>query len=477
MSAPSRKENSVLENPRHLSVLLLLAWPAILEQLLLTLVNYVDTAMVGALGASATAAISINNSTIWLVNGILQMLSVGYSVQVAHSIGAGQREHTCRVIRQAVTAVAAGGLLLFAVGGLLAPHLPAWMGAEPEVLPGARAYLRIIFLALPFQTASAMFSAVLRCMGDTKTPLLFNTAGNLLNVALNFLFIYPTRTITLFGSSFTMWGAGGGGAGAARATALSTALVGTARLGCVFLRKGDYRIRVRESFRPEMGIIRRALRIGLPVGLERATISCGQLVMTKVVASMGTVALAANHVAVTAEGLSYLPAYGISYASTTLVGQCMGARRQDLAYRYGKLSGKVGFAFSTALGSLLFLLAPALASLFSPDPAVISLGADMLRIVALAQPLFGVSIVLSGALRGAEDSKYPFLVGLWCMWGIRVVLAPVFAYVLNMGLSSVWIAMAIDLCARGILCWRRFSGKRWIKNVDGAVPEEAPAQL
>ena len=129
------------------------------------------------------------------------------------------------------------------------------------------------------------------------------------------------------------------------------------------------------------------------------------------------------------------------------------------------------------LGSLLFLLAPALASLFSPDPAVISLGADMLRIVALAQPLFGVSIVLSGALRGAEDSKYPFLVGLWCMWGIRVVLAPVFAYVLNMGLSSVWIAMAIDLCARGILCWRRFSGKRWIKNVDGAGPEEASAQL
>lgn len=147
------------------------------------------------------------------------------------------------------------------------------MGAEPEVLPGARAYLRIIFLALPFQTASAMFSAVLRCMGDTKTPLLFNTAGNLLNVALNFLFIYPTRTITLFGSSFTMWGADWGVAGAALATAISTALVGTALLGCVFLREGDYRIRLRESFRPERGIIRRALRIGLPVGLERATIS------------------------------------------------------------------------------------------------------------------------------------------------------------------------------------------------------------
>ena len=180
----STRPSAPAAGKRHLSVLLMLAWPAILEQLLLTLVRYVDTAMVGALGANATAAVAINSSPTWLISSILSAIGVGYSVQVAHSIGARDHEHTKQVIRQALLAVIVLGIAITAVCLMISPYLPGWMGAEPEVIPDAISYLQIYLLSLPFQAGSYTFSAILRCMGDTRTPLILNTSANLLNVCL-----------------------------------------------------------------------------------------------------------------------------------------------------------------------------------------------------------------------------------------------------------------------------------------------------
>lgn len=214
MSQPSH----VVSGKSHLGILMMLAWPAILEQLLLTLVRYVDTAMVGSLGANATAAVAINASPTWLISSILSAIGVGYSVQVAHSIGAKDKQATARIVRQALLAVLFMGISIMLICLLIAPHLPKWMGAQPDVLPDAVRYLQIYVLSLPFQCGSYTFSAVLRCMGDTKTPLILNTAANLLNVVLNFFLIFPTRPTELFGMSFTAPGAGWGVAGAAIAT-------------------------------------------------------------------------------------------------------------------------------------------------------------------------------------------------------------------------------------------------------------------
>ena len=440
---------------QHARVLMRLAWPAIAEQILLTLVSYVDTAMVGVLGADATAAVAINASPIWLIGGLLQALAVGFSVQVAHRIGAGDPEGGRAVIRQAVVVTVSAGLLLMGACLLLAPYLPRWMGAQPAVLPDAVAYFRIYVLALPMQASSAVFSAILRCKGDTRTPLVLNTITNLANVCLNFLLIYPSRTLHLLGHAVPMWGAGLGVSGAAIATSISTGAIGVCLMAVVYVRKDALRISLRECYRPDAAILRRALALGLPVALERTTISLGQIVMTRITATLGTVALAANHVAVTAEGLSYLPASGISYAATTLVGQRVGARESHEASRYARLSGWFGLAFSAGMGALLFVLAHPLSTMFSSDPAVVSLAAGMLRIVAAAEPPFCVSLVLGGALRGAGDSRFPFVISMLCMWGIRATLAPLCVFVLHTGLAGIWIAMAVDLCTRGALSlWR-----------------------
>ena len=441
----------------YLRVLLVLGIPAIIEQFLMTLVSYVDTAMVGSLGAGATAAVAINASSTWLINGVLSAVGVGYSVQVAFYAGAKDFEQVRAVVRQAVLAVVFFGLVIMAVGLAISGQLPVWLGAEPEILSDARAYIRIYMLAIPFQCSVAVFSAIFRCMGDTKTPMTLNAASNLINVVLNYFLIFETRPV----GPITMPGAGLGVAGAAIATSISIATSGTLLLVIMYRRKSPYQVHLKENYKPDKFIIRKAFQLSVPVALERITMSSGQIFMTKMVSGLGTAALAANHVAVTAEGLSYMPATGISFAATTLVGQSLGAKNMARAKTYGKLSGWVGFALSTFMGALLFFFSQPLATIFSSDHAVINMAAAMLRIVAFAEPMFGVSIVLSGALRGAGDTRYPFFVGLFSMVGLRCVLAPIFIYGLGMGLEAVWIAMLIDLCVRGLLCIWRFGSGKW----------------
>ena len=457
-------EMATREGKTGLRTLWRLAWPAIVEQILTTMVSYVDTAMVGVLGAAGTAAVSVNAAPIWLANGILIGVGVGYSVQVSNAIGARDDEKARRVIRQGVLAAVVTGLIGLALYQGLAGFIPRWLGAEPEVLPQAVAYLRYYTMAMPFMAAGQIFSAILRCMGNTRVPLYFNTAANLLNIVLNFFLIYPTRPAVLFGLSVTIPGAGLGAAGAAIASAAALATAGVALLR-VGTHQGDqFRVRIRDSFRPDGAIIRQAVRLGLPTAVERATINLGQIATTAVVASLGTVALAANQIAVTAEGLCYLPAFGISYAGIALVGREVGARDREMAGAYGTLAAKLGFFVAVGAASALFLSAPLLASLFNSDPQVVEQAAHMLRIVAFCEPFFALSIVCSGTLRGAHDVRVPMVVSLVCMWGVRVPLAPALVYGAGLGLAGVWLAMDVDLILRGILCTLRWRSGKWARK-------------
>lgn len=441
--------------------LLALAWPAILEQLLLTTATYVDTAMIGVLGADATAAVAVNSSVVFLIVGLLTAAGVGYSVQVAHSLGAREWERAGMVSRQALLGALATGVVGMLCMGALSGQIPIWLGADESIQADASRYLFFYALGLPLQSCLAVFSAVLRCAGDTRTPLLFNAGANLLNVGLNFLFIFSPRWIALPWGSVWIWGAGLGVAGAAIGTALSGGTMGLIMVAIMFRRKGAARLTWGASYRPEKTINCRAVRLGLPVLLERAAFSGGQLFMTRMVTSLGNISLAANHVAVTAEGISYLPAQGVSFASTALVGQAVGAKDAQRARRYSSISGVVGLAAGVLAGGLLFCLAVPLSALFTPDGEVIALAAAMLRIVAVSEPLFGLSIVLSGVLRGAGDSRSPFLIVLFGMWGVRMIMAPVLLYGFHLQLSAIWIAMVADLMVRGILCWIRVRRMNW----------------
>lgn len=460
----------------RLSVMWRLSWPAIIEQILATMVSYVDTAMVGNLGKTASAAVSVNAAPMWLINGVLAGIATGYAVQVSHAVGAGDDEKAKAVIRQGVLASVFSGLAAFALYRALAWHLPMWLGAVGPVLREARSYLRVYTYCLIFEGSSAVFSAILRCMGNTKTPLILNTASNIINVILNFFFIYETRPVTFFGNTVVIPGAGMGVTGAALGTVFAWAFAGIVTL-LVALRQGNrYAIHRGESFKPDRAIISQAVRLGLPSAAERAMVNVGQVAMTGVVAAIDDgMSLAANTIATTAEGLCYLPAYGIAAASTAMVGQSVGADNREDARAYGALAAKLGFLLCIGTSICLFAFAYPLASLFNTDREVVAEAARMLKIVSVSEPLFALSIIHTGSLRGARDVRFPMLVGLIAMWGVRIPLAPLLVFGLKLGLAGVWIAMAADLILRGILCTLRWRGGRWEKRAFGPEIEKEVA--
>lgn len=453
----------------RLKTLSRLAWPAILEQLLATLVSYVDTAMVGSMGAVSSAAVGLNAPVVWMLNGIMQGVGVGYSVLVAQAIGAREETRARHTIVQSVLAILAAGLTLLTVMLLLGGVIPRWLGADADVLPHASAYLRIYALSLPFGASLAVMGAIVRCMGNAKLPLLLNGAANLTNIVLNTLLIYPTREISIrlpFRETVhevTVWGAGLGVEGAAIATACSIAVSGGCMLLYMFVRKDHFRLHLREDWHPDRALIRRCVQLGLPYMAERLSINFGQLATTRIISSLGTVAVAANHIAVTAEGLCYLPAFGISHAATTLVGQSVGAGDREGAKKFGALSGLCGFLLCAVTGVALFAFATPLASLFNKDPLVVASAASVLRIVAPSEPMFALFITLSGALRGAGDTRFPMFLCLGCMWGVRVLLTPILVFVFHIGLEGVWLAMALDLVGRGLGCALRWKHGGWMR--------------
>ena len=443
-----------------LASVLFLAWPAIIEQIMLTLVQYVDTAMVGSLGSNATAAVGITSSTTWLFNGFFNAAAIGFSVQVAQHLGAGRQEDAKRVTWQSLRFVGIFGVLMGAIAFVLSFFLPAMLGADPSIRGDASLYFRIMACAMPFTLCSNMFSAIIRCSGDTRTPMVLNLMINVFNVILNTLFIYAPRTVDLFGSQVYVWGFGWGVGGAAFASGLSTAIVACLFLMVVFRKKSPVQINLKQRYRFDRQCLLAAWKLGLPAALERSIISLAQIVITALITGIGTVAVAANHLAVTAESISYLPASGVAVAGTTLVGQAIGAGRKDLAQRFARTVSWMGIVIMTFGGSILFFFAPQLIQIFSTDPEVIDLGSQVLRIVAFAEPLFGASIVASGALRGAGDSKGPFLINLATMWGVRITLS--LALVGSLGLIGVWLAMAAELCARGLIFMVRLYRGKWL---------------
>ena len=444
-------------------LVIMLAWPSIIEQLLHTAVNYVDTAMVGSIGTYATAAIGVCTSTIFLLMGVMNATGLGFSVMVARKIGEGNHEEARTILRQSMLAVVVVGLsLTLLVELILAPNLPRWMGAEPDVLPHAITYFRVIGANYLLNTGMIMATNMLRCMCDTKTPLKFNILTNLVNVVGNFLLIYPTRQLTVGSLTFTMPGAGWGVGGAAAATALATAFSAVCLLSVLFLRKGPLQISLRDDYKPQPDILKQAFHLGVPSFLERAVISGGQIVSTAMISGLGTAALAAHQLANSGESLCYMPIFGFSIAATTLVAQNLGAGDKERAFKQGAWSTWMSVGVMCTASAIMFALAPNIIDLFSNDAAVIALGGRVLRIEAFAEPFFAIATVVAGVLRGAGDTRWPFYISLAGMWLMRVPIAFVLINLFGWGLEAIWVGMAVDLFVRGVLCLWRFYKRTWV---------------
>lgn len=457
------------ENQSTFKVILLLAWPLFLEQVLSTLVSFVDTAMVGTLGAAATASVSISNSFVFLINGVVIALGVGITAYVARSVGARDYAAAKAYIRHALLLLLFIGVPVALLPVLLHKQIPLWMGAEAEYLKQSQDYLLITSVFRIFTMAIMVLGSVYRGRGDTKTPLRVNIVVNIVNVVGNYLLIHDNHIIHLglFGAELNipMIGAGMGVKGAALSTGISWVLGGVTLMVLLFTKEDPTRISVRDSFKPDLPLLSRVIKLSVPAMLERLCMSSAGIVVSKSIATLGMTSVAANAVFSTAESLSYMPAFAFANACTTLVGQALGARKPDLAKRYAWRTVGVGMAvmFATMLG--LYFFANPLVRIINSDADVVVLAEKCLKIVAFVQPVQVVTWVLAGALRGAGDTKWPFYITAIGNWLVRAVGALLCIYVFHLGLAEAVICMCLDQVVRAALMIWRFRQGKWQHSI------------
>lgn len=420
-----------------------LALPTMLEQLMHTAVQYVDTAMVGSLGTQASAAVGSTGTVGWLLGSTLSALGVGFLSYIARAMGAGEPERCRRASAQAVLAVLVSGILFTVLTLSLAPIVPALMQVDPDIRDMAATYFFILYTPMLFRAASVIFGGVLRGAGDTKTPMRVGIAVNVVNVVLNFLLIYPTRTIALprLGEQEALWlpGAGMGVVGAALASAVSFA-VGGGIITVALWRHPTVSPRG-QSLRPDKEVLRPCLKVALPNMAQRFATSFGYVVFASMINSLGDISTAAHNFANTVESAFYVPGYGMQAAAATLAGNCVGAGDKQRLRDIGRLMLVCEVLLMILSGGLLFLLAPHMLRLFSSDLAVITLATVVLRMVALSEPFYGVSIITEGMMQGVGNTKVPFVFNVLGMWGIRILGTFVCVVLLDMTLVSAWACM------------------------------------
>lgn len=453
------EEQSIKE---QLSRVIQLSIPAVLAEISSIAMQYIDAAMVGSMGANASAAIGLVSSTTWLFGGLCIAAATGFSVQVAQLVGAGRDGDARRVLRQAVLCTLAFGLLLSAIGIGISRRLPVWLGGEADVCADASRYFLVYACALPASQIRQMAGSMLQCSGNMRIPSKLNIMMCVLDVVLNSLLIFPSRQVAILHMQIWLPGAGLGVMGAALGTALSEVVTAAFMLYAACFRSGHLRLERHGNWRLDGNCLKLAVRLAMPMAFEHMILCGAQIAGTRIVAPLGTVSVAANSLAVTAESLCYMPGYGISAAATTLVGQSIGAGKPRLAKDYAGLSVALGASVMACTGCLMFFGAPYMFSILTPDVQIRTLGAKVLRIEAFAEPLFAVSIVAAGALRGAGDTLVPSIMNLASMWGVRItasfLLAPRF------GLAGVWTAMCVELCVRGVLFLIRLMRGKWLER-------------
>lgn len=448
----------------RLKLIAQLSAPSIMAQLSAIIMGYIDSAMVGSLGAEASASIGLIATSTWLFMGLCSAASAGFCVQVAHQLGSGNPENARSVLRQSLTATLLFSLILTAVGSAIAEPLPRWLGGNEAINHGATVYFRIFIFSLPVLQYSFLAGGMLRSSGNTLVPGMLSALMCVLDVVFNFFLIFPSRPFEIFGTVITIPGAGFGVMGAALGTMLAEVVATALMMRHLLLRSTELQLKgTRGSFIPQKQILKRTLRIAFPMGLERFISSAAQITITAIVAPLGAFAIAANNFAVTAESLCYMPGYGIADAAQTLVGQSLGAGRRDLAEKFARLTIGMGMVVMTVMGIIMYLAAPIIIGLLTPVPEILELGVQSLRIEAWAEPMFAASIVAYGAFVGAGDTFIPCCLNLGSMWVIRITLAAILAP--SMGLAGVWLAMCIELCCRGTFFLLRLRSGRWMNRI------------
>lgn len=459
----SLREGKSLSFRQQLLLIIKLSIPAIMAQLSSILMEYIDASMVGSLGANGSAAIGLVASSTWLLAGLCSAVSTGFTVLVAQSIGAKDEPQARKIVKIGLIFAICFSIILLSGGTAISTVLPKWLGGSKDICPDASKYLIVYALSLPAVQMTNISGGMIQASGNMKLPSMLHIVMCFLDIIYNMFLIFPAREVSFGIFEFTMPGAGLGVMGAAIGTALAQLTVACIMLIYLLIKSPVLKLRKGERFTFDGNILGKAVRIAIPVGIEQIVMCGAQIVSTRIVSPLGNVAIAANSLSVTAESLCYMPCYGIGAAATTLIGQSVGAGRRDITKRLGWITTGFGMVVMAVGGGLMYILAPVMIGVLSPDPQIRELGTLILRIEAFAEPMYAASIVASGVFHGAGDAAVPSIFSFVSMWAVRLPLAALLAG--SMGLQGVWIAMAIELCVRGILFIVRLSGRKWLHTL------------
>ncbi len=450
------KEN---DNLTMLPIILALAWPTMLEQLMHTAVQYIDTAMVGTLGTQATAAVGATSTVNWLIGSTISAISVGFLAYIAQSIGAGHEQQAKKAAGQAVIAVLIVGIFFTVLTVGVSSKVPVWMRVDVAIQEMAARYFLVLYLPMLFRCASIIFGTLLRAVGDTKTPMWVGGAVNLINIVLNFFLIYPTRMIDVGEKVWRIPGAGLGIEGAALASAIAYTSGGIAITYKLWRHK---QISPRgQSLRPDWNVLKPCLRIAFPNMLQRFATSLGYVAFASMINSLGGIATAAHTIANTVESAFYIPGWGMQTAAATLAGNAWGAMDKDRLQRLARVILFLEVGLMVVSGGLLFIFAPQLVMLFSKDQEVITLGTTVLKMVAISEPFYGVPIVIEGMMQGIGKTVAPFIYNVVGMWGARILGTFVCTQMLGFGLISAWGCMIAHNMLLFVLFAVQYASGKW----------------
>ena len=439
------REGRTMTQSEKLRLIVSLSIPSILAQISATVMFFIDASMVGHLGAKASAAIGLVETTGWLMGGLASAANMGFSVQVAHSIGANNFEGARQVLRQSLVCCMIWSITITLIALSIGPFLPYWLGGNEEIAHDASIYFMLFGVFGIFFQMEGLAGSMLKCSGNMKIPSMLNIGMCVMDVLFNYLFIYVLEM---------------GVVGAALGTGVAMLITALLMLYFLLWRSDMLRLKGRPgSFKPTARTVHTAIKIGAPMGLQHLLMGSAQIVSTLIVAPLGTIAIAAHSLAITVESLCYMPGFGIGEAATTLVGQGIGAGQKLLTRSFARMSVSLGIGVMTLMGALMYVFAPELMSLMSPVESIIDLGAECLRIEAFAEPMFAAAIVCNGIFIGAGDTLKPAIMSLISMWGVRLTLAALLAR--EYGLKGVWTAMAIELTFRGLMFLGRLFYGKW----------------
>ncbi|MFT8362332.1 MAG: MATE family efflux transporter [Sporolactobacillus sp.] len=433
-------------------LILSFALPAMIENLLQTLVGFVDTLFVSRISLSAVTAVGAANMILAVYLAVFMAIGIGTSSLIAKSIGAGDLTRARSAARQSTfiavfSSLLAGLLALFAGRPLL-----ILLGARGTVFSQALPYFEIIAVPSFIMALMIHLGNVLRASGDTRSPMRISFIINLVHLALDYLLIFGFSIFPGFGVS-----------GAAVATILSR-LVGVLLLWHLLRRSVIKFSFSRKTVSDERVMRQMIIRLTLPAAAERLIMRLGQVVYLGMILRMGSEIYAANMIAETIETFAYLPGLGLSVAATILVGKALGAGQNKMAKKDGYQTVRLGVIIMSLSGIALFIGTPLITAWFTGEQPVEQMITLAMRIDAFFMPPLAIGLVLAGALQGAGDTKSPMYSTAIGMWGIRVLFIYLLGIRCHKGIAGIWLAQGIDLSCKAIFLHFRFQALFRRKN-------------